>query len=623
MKRIATLLCALATGACGQSPGVAPPSAAVTSAARNIVLVTIDTLRADRVGAYGLASARTPVIDRLARAGARFSHAYATAPITLTSHASLLSGRYPAGHGARHNGMPVADGVPTLATALKTAGFATGAFVSAFPLDRRFGLARAFDDYDDALGRGQDGRPRNERAGADTVGRAIAWLDAHRAQRFFLWLHLFEPHAPYGTVPAAAAEPTATSSALQRYDDEVAAADRETGRLLAALGEAAAVTLVIVAADHGEAFGEHGEIGHSIFVYDTTLQVPLIISGPGVAAGRVVEANVSLVDVAPTTLALLGAGTLDADGVSLAPLLSGAALPDRAIYAESFAPLFDFGWSPLRTVRDHGWKFVSAPRPELFDLAADPGERHNVADKDPQRLARMRARVEALGGLDPTAAPHTDQEARRRLDALGYVAGAAGRGGSARPDPKDRIQIASRLAAVMAGEVQGAALLATLEAVLADDPANPQAHLRLGYAYAADRRCDRAIPHLRAALAARLPSADAGLGLAGCLLEQGDLAGAGRALHDADAREPGNPVVQANLGVVALQGDDAVTAVTRLTAALASDPTMLQARFALARALARLGRRGEALREARTLLQQLPPDAPQRAEVERLISALQ
>ncbi len=601
----------LLVSACGP-PSVQAPASPL---AQSVVLITIDTLRADRVGAYGLTSARTPVMDDLARQGVRFSHAYATAPITLTSHASLLTGRYPAGHGARHNGIAVQD-VPTLAGRLKAAGFATGAFVSAFPLDRRFGLARGFDEYDDGLGRGADGRPLNERAGMETAARAIAWLDAHRAQRFFLWLHLFEPHTPYGTTTDR------QTPALARYDEEVAAADAAAGRLLDALGAAAASTLVIVASDHGEAFGEHDEVGHSIFVYDTTLQVPLILRGPRVPHGRTVVTRVSLVDVAATTLAIVGLEAMDTDGQSLMPALDGQTLGERAIYAESFAPLFDFGWSPLRSVRDEGWKYIAAPRPELFDLGSDAGETRNLAETEPQRASRMSARAAVLGGPDPDAAPVTDAEARRRLDALGYISRGPDERRSTRPDPKDRIQIASRLASVMAGEVRGSALISTLEAVLEQDPSNPQAHLRLGYAYAEASRCDRAVRHLRAALAARLPSADAGLGLASCLVRANDLSAATVALREADALEPGNPVVQANLGLIALQRNDAGAAVTHLTAALGADPTLLEARFALARALARQGRRDEAVREATTLLQQLPIDAPQRSEVERLLSTL-
>jgi arylsulfatase A-like enzyme len=207
------------------------------------------------------------------------------------------------------------------------------------------------------------------------VTRALAWLDQHRGRRFFLWVHLFEPHAPYG----APGDGRATAA---RDDDEVAEADRQIGRVLEGLGNEADATIVVVTADHGEAFGEHGELTHSLFVYDTTLHVPLIVAGPGVRAGTIDEA-VSLVDVAPTAARLLGAGGFDADGVDLGPALRGATPAPRTLYAESFAPLLDFGWSPLRSVREAGWKLIDAPRPELYDVARDPGERTDRAAGSP------------------------------------------------------------------------------------------------------------------------------------------------------------------------------------------------------------------------------------------------
>lgn len=581
-----------------------------------MLLVTIDTLRADRVGAYGLASARTPVIDGLARDGVRLAHAYAPAPITLPSHASLLSGRYPPGHGSRHNGLAMSASVPTLATTLDQAGFATAAFVSAFPLDRRFGLARGFDVYDDELPRATDGRPQNERSGAETVDRARRWLAAHTGDRFFLWVHLFEPHAPYG--PGADGR-----SALARYDDEVATADSLTGRLIDALGDRQAATLLVVTADHGEAFGEHGEIGHSVFVYDTTLRVPWVMRGPGLQAGLVSEAGVSLVDLAPTVVSLVGAPAMDTDGISLVPLLNGGTAPERVIYAESFAPLFDFGWASLRSVREGAWKYIAAPKPELYETGADPGESRNQVSGDPQRATRMNVRVDRFGPAEPERGAAVDADTMARLRALGYFGGAPGRAsGSARPDPKDRIALASRLATVMAGEVQGAELITTLEAIVRDDPANPQARLRLGYAYLAQKACHKAEPHLARAVALEVPSADPGLGLAQCRGQAGDLAGAAAALDAADKAEPRNPVVMANRGLLALQQGDAPGGIDRLRQALTLDPGLLEARFNLARALARNGRRLEARTEADELLKRLPPTAPQRAEVQRLIEAL-
>ena len=610
--RVAAIAASMAATACGQADRQVP---AARSQAQNLVLITIDTLRADRVGAYGYAAAQTPAMDRLAREGVRFNRAFTTAPITLSAHASLLSGRYPPGHGARHNGIAMAGEVPTLATLLHNSGFATGAFVSAFPLDDRFGLARGFDVYDDELPRGPDRRPMNERGGDESVRRAVAWLNANATRRTFLWVHLFEPHAPYG-------DARDNRAVGVRYDEEIAASDRAVAQVLGALGERSAETLVVLAADHGEAFGEHGEVGHSIFVYDTTLRIPLLMRGPGLPAGAVIDVPVSLVDIAPTVLPLLGVAPSDVDGVSLQPSFSNGTISERTLYMESFAPLLDFGWSPLRSVRDGTWKYIAAPRAELYDVGGDPGETRNLESHDPQRASRLLARVQGFSGVEPPSGA-TDTDAANRLRSLGYLGGGAtGGAASSRPDPKDRIQLASRLAAVTSGEVRGEALITTLEAILKDDSANPQAHLRLGVAEIERGRCDRAEPHLRAALAARLPSADAGLALAGCRTRANDVEGARQALEAARALEPGNPVVEANLGLLALSRDDAATAVRWLQSSLKSDPTLLEARFALARAFGRLGRRDEAAAEARALLAQLPPEAPQRREVQRLLDAL-
>jgi choline-sulfatase len=594
--------------------GGAAPHRDPAPVAQHLLLVTIDTLRADRLGVYGHAPARTPAIDGLAARGVRFTRAFATAPITLPSHASLMTGRYPPAHGSRHNGMAMAPGVPTLAESLRRAGVATAAFVGAFPLDRRFGLDRGFDVYGDRMPRGPDGRPANERPGQQVVDEALAWMATHRSDRMFVWVHLFEPHAPYGV--AADGRPVAA-----RYDDDVAEADRQLGRLLEGLGPSRDQTLVVVTADHGEAFGEHGEIGHSVFVYDTTLRVPLVVAGPGLEP-RLIESDVALVDVAPTLSALLGAGQFAADGVDLTGVVSGAAVPARELYAESFAPLLDFGWSPLRSLRGSGLKVIAAPRPELFDLAVDAGEVTNLADADRARTTSWLARVDRRSPASIAAGPAADPDAARRLQALGYAAGATPAGGG-RADPKDRRELAARLAQVTSGEVTGFALETTLRQILADDPGNPQAHLRLGFVLADANRCATAEPEFAAAIAARMPTADAHLGLAGCLARRGRPAEAARVLAQADEAEPDNPVVAANRGVLLSDAGRPAEAVPQLMRAVELDPDFHQARFALAIALARSGQREPAAAQARHLLDRLDPAAPQRPEVVRLLAALQ
>jgi choline-sulfatase len=609
MTRV-VVLAALACCACAPAP---TPSPASPTTPRSVLLITIDTLRADALGSYGATGARTPTLDQLAREGVRVEHAWATAPITLPSHASMLTGRYPPSHASRHNGVAMSPTVPTLATALQAKGMATAAFVSAFPLDRRFGLARGFDTYDDQMPRPPGGAILNERPGGETVSRAAIWLGAHRDQPFFLWVHLFEPHAPYGDAAGG-------RSAQSRYADEVALVDQNVTRLLAALGPASSQTLVIATADHGEAFGEHGEIGHSVFVYDTTLRVPLILRGPGIPAGGVVQGDVSLVDIAPTTLALLG-GTMDTDGRSLVPALLSERAEARTIYAESFAPQLDFGWAGLRSVRREGWKYIAAPRPELFAIAEDASESRNLASEQPARAARLDADVARWSGPEPAAASPASSDVAR-LQGLGYLQGVPSRGVGHRADPKDRITLASRIAEVTSGEIHGAALIPALTSLLREDPDNPQVRLRLGYAYLAQGQCPQAEPHLRAAMAVGVPSADAGLGLATCRGQAGDVVGARRALLAAQTAEPGNPVVTANLGLLALDENRVAEAIRDLRLALDLDPWLMQARFGLARALARSGDRTGAAREATTLLSQLPPSAPQRSEIERFLQAV-
>jgi choline-sulfatase len=598
------------------------------------------------VGAYGYARSQASFVDAVARSGVAFEHAYAAAPITLPSHATLMTGRYPPGHGSRDNGMHVSKTVPTMATELKAHGFRTAAFVAAFPLDHQFGLDRGFDVYSDRLPRGPDGKPSNERPASQVVDEAIGWLrtggmgrtggtggnvpappalPAYPAARFFLWVHVFEPHAPYGD--ASDRRPV-----LDRYDQEIGVANRELTRLLGSID--ARDTLVIVAGDHGEAFGEHGEFSHSIFIYDTTLRVPLAMHGPGINSGErtnrerrtanaVVSDPVTLADVAPTAMRLLGFTMPDTDGIDLSPALAGAALPRRELYAESFAPLMEFGWAPLRAIRSGSWKLIAAPKPELFDIDHDAAEQTNVANSRPTVARELDARVNRYSPPRLPATPAIDASGRERLRALGYATGSRLENDPGGVDPKDRRDVAARIAQVTSGEVSGPALRTALEEILAFDAANGQAHLRLGYVLLQSGDCSRAEHEFTAAINGGLPTADAHLGLATCLGRRNDLAGAERALNEARKREPDNPVVTANLGILHGARGSLPDAIKTLQAALEADPNLHEARFNLALAYAKAGRRAEAASTARELLARLPQTAPQRAEVERLLKAVQ
>ena len=440
----ALLTALLALAACGRE--AEPAGAKAPRGPERYVLVTIDTLRADRVGCYGAEQASTPTLDALAARGTRFETAIAPAPITLPSHATLLTALDPPEHGVRGNGrFRLREDVPTLAERMRGGGFATAAFVSAFVLDRRFGLARGFDHYDDQVGVQGLTEGVAARSADQTVDAALAWLN-DAPERFFLWLHLYDPHAPY-----EAPDPYRARQLDQPYDAEIAFADAELGRLLAAIDArfAAEGTVVVVTSDHGESLGEHGEPTHSFTIYDATQKVPLLMAGPGLPAAAVVSDGLArLADVAPTLLELAGLEGLDGvSGRSLLPLVRGEPEAEpRVAWVETLATQLDFGWSPLLGIRTAEHKYVRAPRPELYALASDPGELRNLAAEQPELARTLDAQVEARGAAR-NAAPNlsVDAEVAERLAALGYVAAgppaaterALGEVGG--PDPKEQM----------------------------------------------------------------------------------------------------------------------------------------------------------------------------------------
>jgi arylsulfatase A-like enzyme/Flp pilus assembly protein TadD len=540
-------LSSLAFARPGAILGVAPGA----GAGFNILLVTLDTTRADRLGCYGRTGAATPVLDRLAAGGVRFAEAVTVAPETLPAHATLLTGLLPPRHGVRINGESRLESRHTsLAEVARARGYETAAFVSAFVLDARFGLDQGFDLYDDRVDAAEGAvfpSGMNERPAGRTTDAALAWLRARdRRKPFLAWVHYFDAHAPY-----APPEPFAGRFAGSPYDGEIAYMDAQIGRLLEGL-EAAGQrdrTLVIVVGDHGESLGDHGERTHSLFLYRSATRVPLIVSNPRLfPRPAVVDGTVvSLADVAPTVLDLLGVEDPPArDGLSL---LATKADPNRSAYVESLVPYLDFGWAPLFGLRGLRHSYILAPRAECYDLRSDPGEQRNRLDPktgkrgacaaQARQLERMLARLPSYEGV-AAAAPSVDPETRERLQALGYLGG-PGPGGAHGPlaDPKDMIDIAS--------------LVVDANALLAGG--RPAEALEVAQRAAARSRHDRTVLNTLAKIYLRLgrlkdaedalralraiqPRADASVLLAQILILDGRHEEAGKLLDEAEGQDP-------------------------------------------------------------------------------------
>jgi arylsulfatase A-like enzyme/predicted Zn-dependent protease len=585
----------------GCAPHPEPPA--------RVLLVTIDTLRADHVGCYGGKRVHTPTLDALARDGVRFDAAFSPVPLTLPAHSTILTGLDPDRHGVRHNSVfTLPPEIPTVAERMRESGRATAAFVGAFVLDARYGLARGFDVYDDQMGGRRSSRGVvgfAERRADAVVDSFTAWL-AKAPEAFFAWVHVYDPHAEYDPPPGFT-----LGFAGRLYDGEIAYVDSQLARLLAALHARFGPdgTLVVVAADHGEAFGEHGEPSHSYSLYDATQRVPLLVHGPGFRGGRVVSDVVRLADLAPTLVAAVGAPALpDVDGRDLALVLRGGAPPERA-YAETLATHYDYGWSALFSVRDARWRYVEAPTPELYDVQADPEERRNVAERHAEIarehaswLAQRRAAARPLaGGIELSA------DERARLRALGYAAGDAATdtdfGG---PDPKQRFAVLQGLerADLLAGDGRWSEAYEAL----APFQENGVAFLLIRGSFAVNAgRVDEAERDAKAALA-RDPRRPELLRLLG-LVQQGrrDTIGARRHYADALALDESDPATWVALGRLDELEGDRTAAERSYREALARHPANSDAGWLLA---ALLLERGE-IDAGRALLVEAadPPDA--------------
>ena len=548
-----------------------------TRADQNVLLVTIDTLRADALGSYG-GRAQTPALDRLAAGGARFTFAHAHAVVTLPSHTTILTGRLPYEHGMRDNsGFRVKDGTATLATRLKAAGFATGAFVGGFPLTKRFGLTPGFDVYDDQIPEleGDISFTMPERRADEVVSRAVAWIGT-TTTRFFGWVHVFDPHAPYKPPGDLAATYTA-----QPYDGEVAFVDRSLAPLFDRLASLSRPTLVIITSDHGESLGEHGEMTHGMFAYEATLRVPLIVARvePGQAQpaqGVVIDTPVRHVDIVPTVLqTVAAAGDATLSGASLSDVIGAGRGDDRPAYFESMTYNLVRGWAPLRGVLVKRDKYIDQPIPEMYDLAADPKEERNLAAQRTDGVQLMVNVLRTYNVAPPDRPGHESAEVAATLRSLGYVSGSAPERKvfTEADDLKNLVHVdrdlhtASEL--YQSGKVQDA--IGLLDRVISQRPDTADAYISLAHAYWESGQLQPAISTLEKALANGAPDRDVRIRL-GIYLAESQI-DAGRAIKLLEGLPVSDVEALNGLGVAYSGAGRYADAIQAFKKVLALDPT--------------------------------------------------
>jgi arylsulfatase A-like enzyme/Flp pilus assembly protein TadD len=549
-------------------------------ASPDVYLITIDTLRADHVHCYGYDRIETPALDSLCRDGIRFSKAFTPSPITNTSHISIMTGLLPSAHGVTDFGIPLAKTIPTWAQLLQQHGYSTAAFIGAVILDSTTlapGLDRGFDFYDNfpANAPANQHWGRVERRGGDVVRRAEHWMTAHPGGPRFVWVHLYDPHDPYEPPP-----PYSLRYKDRPYDGEIAYADSALGDLLAYLKhqESYRKAMIVVVGDHGEGLGEHGEQTHGIFLYDATTHVPLIMKLPGESAGlsqtmrgKVIEEQVETTDILPTVLDTVGIPPpASLTGRSLTQHFAVGGEREATIFGETDYPL-RFGWAPLRAVRAGGFKFIEAPRPELYDLRSDPAELDNKYEPWNTTVQELRRDLAASGMRPPrpSLSPgKAGSDTLNELRALGYLGPSDARSStnvpelSSLPDPKDKIEEQNLLhSAMMASEQSrpGEARL-LLERVLAIDPESPAALRQLGELELGAKQYREAAEHFR----------------------------------KAQQQQTGDPAMGYYEGLALDKLGDRNSAKDSLEAALKLSPGQLRTRLLLARVYLELGDRGSA-----------------------------
>jgi len=587
---------------------VLPGAATSPPGKRNVVLITIDTLRADYLSCNGASIVKTPNLDALAAGGVNFPNTRTTVPLTLPAHTSILTALYPYEHGVRDNGTyRLEDNQITLAEVLKKEGYRTAAFVASFVLDHRFGLAQGFDVYEDSTWTNPTMLESFEaERNADAVFRSFAqWLQKENTRPVFVWIHLYDPHAPYNPPqPYAARYPT------NRYAGEVAYADSVVGRITEKLRSTAMLndSIVAIAGDHGEALGEHGEQTHSVLIYNATLHVPMILYAPGlIQPGSRYNSRVRTIDLAPTVLDYLGIRTKIGSGISLREGIETGKEPDLAAPSESLYPKLNLGWSELFGIETGQYHFILAPESELYDLKSDPTEKTNIIRKQPDIANKMAEMLKRFAVQEPAsaAAVQADDETKEKLEALGYVSSTRPAGGGRVYDPKTKIevwnQIQSSVYMISVGNNREASQI--LEKVFTSEKEIPILYDYLGASYIRMGEWSEAERVYRQAFSHGLESASFHLNLGQALAQRKELSEAEKELKRAIEIDPLNVSGFYHLGNLYRSQRDLIHAEQAYRDALKINPSYVYAKNGLAMTLVGLKRDEEALAEFRVALQ--------------------